>query len=99
MKYDLILGSCYLLNIFCFQDKLYLRIGRKKNEIYEIDKETLEILNIFNLDPGTLTAVEPKSALFSDGQLLGLLTVTSDGVRIHFVVALLCIYIFYCKYF
>ncbi|XP_052752649.1 E3 ubiquitin-protein ligase MYCBP2 isoform X3 [Galleria mellonella] len=59
------------------KNKLYVRIGRKKTELYEIDKDTLEVKGVVRLDPGPITPVDPKSAVFSDGNLLGLVLLTS----------------------
>ncbi|XP_037299798.1 E3 ubiquitin-protein ligase highwire-like isoform X4 [Manduca sexta] len=68
---------------FC-KNKLYLRIGRKKTEVYEIDKETFEVRNIVRLDPGQPSPVEPKSAVFTDGNQLGLITLNSyDNLTIR----------------
>ncbi|CAB3259025.1 unnamed protein product [Arctia plantaginis] len=59
------------------KNNLYLRIGRKKTEVYEIDKETLEVKNMVRLDPGQPSLVEPKSAVFTDGNQLGLILLTN----------------------
>lgn len=60
-----------------FQNKLYVRVGRKKTEVFEVDKDTLEIRNILRLDPGTPAPVEHKSAVFTDGNQLGLMMLTN----------------------
>ncbi|CAH0578389.1 unnamed protein product [Chrysodeixis includens] len=66
------------------KDKLYLRIGRKKTEVYEIDKETLEVRNLIRLEPGQPAPVEPKSAVFTDGNQLGLIVLTNfDNLTIR----------------
>lgn len=62
---------------FFLQNKLYVRIGRKKTEIYEVDKDNLEVSNIIRLDPGQPTPIEPKSAVFTDGNQLGLILLTN----------------------
>ncbi|XP_048488841.1 E3 ubiquitin-protein ligase MYCBP2 [Plutella xylostella] len=59
------------------KNKLYVRIGRKKTEIYEVDKETLEVRNIVKLDPGQPAPIEPKSTIFTDGNLLGMILITN----------------------
>lgn len=59
------------------QNKLYVRIGRKKTEVYEIDKETFEVKNVIRLEPGQPAPVEPKSAVFTDGNQLGLILLTN----------------------
>lgn len=59
------------------QNKLYVRIGRKKTEVYEIDRETLEVQNTIRLDPGHPVPIEPKSAVFTDGNQLGLIMLTN----------------------
>lgn len=56
---------------------MYARIGRKKAEVFEIDKTTLEIKHVIKLDPGSPPPVDPKSAVFSDGQQLGLIMLAS----------------------
>ncbi|CAH1647847.1 unnamed protein product [Spodoptera littoralis] len=66
------------------KNKLYLRIGRKKTEVYEIDRETLEVRNMIRLDPGLPAPVEPKSAVFTDGNQLGLILLTNfDNLTIR----------------
>ncbi|KAH9644214.1 hypothetical protein HF086_008703 [Spodoptera exigua] len=66
------------------KNKLYLRIGRKKTEVYEIDRETLEVRNMIRLDPGQPAPVEPKSAVFTDGNQLGLILLTNfDNLTIR----------------
>ncbi|XP_050560251.1 E3 ubiquitin-protein ligase MYCBP2 isoform X7 [Spodoptera frugiperda] len=66
------------------KNKLYLRIGRKKTEVYEIDRETLEVRNLIRLDPGQPAPVEPKSAVFTDGNQLGLILLTNfDNLTIR----------------
>ncbi|KAL0852359.1 hypothetical protein ABMA28_000560 [Loxostege sticticalis] len=59
------------------KNKLYVRIGRKKTEVYEIDRETLEVQNTIRLDPGHPVPIEPKSAVFTDGNQLGLIMLTN----------------------
>lgn len=63
--------------LFSFQDKLYARIGRKKTEVYEIDKTSLEVKQVIKLEPGQPTPAEPKSAVFTDGHQLGLILLTN----------------------
>ncbi|KAJ8737325.1 hypothetical protein PYW07_000596 [Mythimna separata] len=66
------------------KNKLYLRIGRKKTEVYEIDRETLEVRNMIRLEPGQPAPVEPKSAVFTDGNQLGLILLTNfDNLTIR----------------
>lgn len=67
----------YEFNIYIFQNKLYVRIGRKKPEVYEVDKETLEVRTIVRLEPGSSIATDQKSAVFTDGKRLGLLLLTN----------------------
>nr|XP_049693135.1 E3 ubiquitin-protein ligase MYCBP2 isoform X3 [Helicoverpa armigera] len=68
---------------FC-QGKLYIRIGRKKTEVYEIDRESFEVRNMIRLDPGQPVPVEPKSAVFTDGNQLGLIVLTNfDNLTIR----------------
>lgn len=70
--------SCVsLLIILLFQGKLYSRIGRKKTDVFEIDKTTLEVKHVIKLDPGSPPPIDPKSAVFSDGQQLGLIMLAS----------------------
>ncbi|KOB65851.1 Esrom, partial [Operophtera brumata] len=66
--------------------KLYVRIGRKRIEVYEVDKDTLEIRNLIKLDPGISDPAEPKSAVFSDGHQLGVMMLTnnSESLSIRF---------------
>ncbi|CAG9782004.1 unnamed protein product [Diatraea saccharalis] len=59
------------------KNKLYVRIGRKKTEVYEIDKETLEVKGLVRLEPGQPAPIEPKSAVFTDGHQLGLIMLTN----------------------
>lgn len=59
------------------QNKLYARIGRKKTEVFEIDKSTLEVKHVLKLEPGQPAPVEPKSAIFTDGHQLGLIMLTN----------------------
>ncbi|XP_038216347.1 E3 ubiquitin-protein ligase highwire [Zerene cesonia] len=67
------------------KDKLYVRIGRKKTDIYEVDKETFEVKSVLHLDPGSPLPIEPKSAVFSDGNKLGLVVLTNyDNLTIKF---------------
>ncbi|XP_047524361.1 E3 ubiquitin-protein ligase MYCBP2 isoform X3 [Pieris napi] len=67
------------------KDKLYVRIGRKKTDIYEIDKDTFEVKGVLHLEPGTPVAIEPKSAVFSDANQLGLVLLTNfDNLTIKF---------------
>lgn len=63
------------------QNKLYVRIGRKKPEVYEVDAETLEVKNVIKLDPGAAGIADSKTAVFSDGNQLGLILL-SNYVRI-----------------
>lgn len=60
-----------------FQNKLYVRIGRKKTDVYEVDKETLDVRNVIKLDPGSPAPIETKTAVFSDGHQLGMIMITS----------------------
>ncbi|RVE51528.1 hypothetical protein evm_003798 [Chilo suppressalis] len=65
------------------KNKLYVRIGRKKTEVYEIDKETLEVRGLVRLEPGQPAPIEPKSAVFTDGNQLGLIMLTNfDNITI-----------------
>lgn len=66
-----------VIKMLSFQNKLYVRIGRKKTEVYEVDRETLEVKGVLKLDPGQPTCMEPKTAVFTDGSELGLLQLTS----------------------
>lgn len=85
MLFDRIL--CMLILYICvrhvmilhltFQGKLYSRIGRKKTEVFEIDKTTFEVKHVIKLNPGSPPPVDPKSAVFSDGQQLGLIMLAS----------------------
>ncbi|XP_064076475.1 E3 ubiquitin-protein ligase MYCBP2 [Vanessa tameamea] len=61
---------------FC-RNKLYVRIGRKKSEVHEVDKDSLEVKCVLRLDPGQPGPVEPKSAVFTDGNLLGLILLSN----------------------
>ncbi|XP_028043251.1 E3 ubiquitin-protein ligase MYCBP2 isoform X2 [Bombyx mandarina] len=56
--------------------KLFVRIGRKKTDIYEIDRDTLEVRQTIKLDPGLPAPIESKSAVFSDGNQIGLILLT-----------------------
>ncbi|XP_069365103.1 E3 ubiquitin-protein ligase MYCBP2 isoform X3 [Maniola hyperantus] len=55
---------------FC-RNKLYVRIGRKKSEVLEVDKDTLEVKRVLHLDTGHPGPTEPKSAVFTDSNQLG----------------------------
>ncbi|CAH2103304.1 unnamed protein product [Euphydryas editha] len=59
------------------RNKLYVRIGRKKSEVHEIDKDSLEVKCMLRLDPGQPGPIEPKSAVFTDGNQLGLVLLTN----------------------
>ncbi|XP_041987793.1 E3 ubiquitin-protein ligase highwire [Aricia agestis] len=59
------------------KNKLYVRIGRKKTEVYEVEKDSLEVKGVIRLDPGQPAPVEPKSAVFTDGNQLGLILLTN----------------------
>ncbi|KAJ0183671.1 hypothetical protein K1T71_000094 [Dendrolimus kikuchii] len=59
------------------KNKLYVRVGRKKTEVYEVDKNSLEIRKVLRLDPGTPLPLENKSAIFTDGNQLGLMMLTN----------------------
>ncbi|XP_063374022.1 E3 ubiquitin-protein ligase MYCBP2 [Cydia amplana] len=66
------------------KNKLYVRIGRKKTEVFEIDKDTFEVTNVIRLEPGQPAPVEPKSAVFTDGNQLGLIILTNfDNLTIR----------------
>ncbi|XP_061382096.1 E3 ubiquitin-protein ligase MYCBP2 isoform X5 [Danaus plexippus] len=66
------------------KNKLYVRIGRKKNEVFEVDKETLEVRSVLRLEAGQPAPVEPKSAVFTDGHQLGLVLLTNyDNLTIR----------------
>lgn len=54
-----------------------MRIGRKKSEVHEIDKDSLEVKCMLRLDPGQPGPIEPKSAVFTDGNQLGLVLLTN----------------------
>ncbi|XP_013162054.1 PREDICTED: E3 ubiquitin-protein ligase MYCBP2 isoform X3 [Papilio xuthus] len=70
-KYDFFQGDRHGWLGYC-KDKLYVRIGRKKPEVYEVNKETLEVMKILRLDPGQSDSPEQKCAVFTDGNQLGL---------------------------
>ncbi|CAH0716565.1 unnamed protein product, partial [Brenthis ino] len=55
------------------RNKLYVRIGRKRSEVHEVNKDTLEVRSIIRLDPGQSASTESKCAVFTDGNLLGLI--------------------------
>ncbi|VVC90679.1 unnamed protein product, partial [Leptidea sinapis] len=68
-----------------WKDNLYVRIGRKKTDIYEIDKNTFQVKSIIHLNAGTPIPTESKSAVFTDGNNLGLVTLTKfDNLNIRF---------------
>ncbi|XP_050683096.1 E3 ubiquitin-protein ligase MYCBP2 [Leptidea sinapis] len=68
-----------------WKDNLYVRIGRKKTDIYEIDKNTFQVKSIIHLNTGTPIPTESKSAVFTDGNNLGLVTLTKfDNLNIRF---------------
>lgn len=50
-----------------------MRIGRKRTEVHEVNKDTLEVRSIIRLDPGQSATPESKYAVFTDGNLLGLI--------------------------
>lgn len=56
---------------------MYVRIGRKKSEVHEVDKDTLEVRSILHLETGQPGPVEPKSAVFTDSNQLGLILLSS----------------------
>lgn len=74
---DFFRQQCHTFIYDVFQNKLYVRVGRKKTEIYEINKDTLEVEKTMKLDPGPITPIEPKSAVFTDGNQLGLILLTN----------------------
>lgn len=56
---------------------MYARIGRRRPEIIEVDKTTFQMRHAIRLNPGSPPPVDPKSAIFTDGQLLGLIMLAS----------------------
>lgn len=54
-----------------------MRIGRKRTEVHEVDKETLEVKSIIRLDPGQSATPDCKTAVFTDGNLLGLIQINN----------------------
>ncbi|KPJ10311.1 putative E3 ubiquitin-protein ligase MYCBP2 [Papilio machaon] len=75
-KYDFFNGDRHGWLGYC-KDKLYVRIGRKKPEVYEVNKETFEVVKILRLDPGIPGSSEQKCAVFTDGYQLGLILLTT----------------------
>ncbi|XP_045784545.1 E3 ubiquitin-protein ligase MYCBP2 [Maniola jurtina] len=59
------------------RNKLYVRIGRKKSEVLEVDKDTLEVKSVLHLDTGHPGPSEPKSAIFTDSNQLGSITLSN----------------------
>ncbi|CAH2036099.1 unnamed protein product, partial [Iphiclides podalirius] len=59
------------------KNKLYVRIGRKKPEVYEVDEDTLEVRNMIKLDPAAPCVSESKTAVFTDGNQLGLILLSN----------------------
>ncbi|XP_052746686.1 E3 ubiquitin-protein ligase highwire [Bicyclus anynana] len=61
----------------CCRNKLYVRIGRKKTEVHEVDKETLEVKSLLYLETGQ-AGPENKSAVFTDSNQLGLILLSNN---------------------
>ncbi|XP_060809498.1 E3 ubiquitin-protein ligase MYCBP2 [Amyelois transitella] len=61
------------------KNKLYVRMGRRKTEIHEVDVNTLEVKATLKLEngPGAHDYVDHKSAMFTDGKELGLILYSS----------------------
>ncbi|XP_059059876.1 E3 ubiquitin-protein ligase MYCBP2 [Achroia grisella] len=60
------------------KNKLYVKLARKKSELYELDKDTFEVKDYVTLDLNLIPPFDPKTAIFSDGNMLGLVSITNQ---------------------
>lgn len=79
------MGSTEKIKIIIFQDKLFLRQGRKSTEICVLDKDAFTVLNMLKLDPGKPAPIEPKTAVFTDGHQLGMVMLTDYVSSLYLV--------------